>query len=95
MELFFVGFIAGGLMTTGQGAQLYKVIKTHKVEDISSPFLAASAIGTILYGLYAYFLSAWSMLAWCVISIFIIVCIALLKIYYEPESDNKMALLEL
>jgi uncharacterized protein with PQ loop repeat len=88
MELFFVGFIAGGLMTTGQGAQLYKVIKTHKVEDISSPFLAASAIGTILYGLYAYFLSAWAMLAWCVISIIILICISLLKIDYKQPEDT-------
>lgn len=90
MELFTIGFIAGGLMTIGQGAQLYKIVLTHKVADISMPFLSASLIGTLLYGWYAYFLSAWAMLLWCLISILIIGCIILLKIDYEQVGDTKI-----
>ena len=83
IDTFLIGFIAGGLMTFGQFAQLYKVLDTKKTADISIVFLIISLLGTILYGYYAYDIQAWAMFIWCVVSLAILSSLCGLKVIFE------------
>jgi uncharacterized protein with PQ loop repeat len=78
-DAFIIGFIAGGLMTFGQIAQLYKALNNGKTSDISIIFLLISLLGTLLYAYYAYMFQAWAMLIWCLVSLVVLSSLCVLK----------------
>ena len=83
IDLF--GILSNIFYTSSLLPQIYKILKTKKVNDISILFLAICLIGEIFYVLYGSFRDIGNVIYAAYISIFFHSIVALLCLYYRKK----------
>jgi hypothetical protein len=82
---FWLGFIAGAVVTSGSVAAAVRGLRTGKLGDYSWWFVLSQVVGCSLYVIYLTIVGAWAGMLWTLISL---VCFAIvLKIKFGEELE--------
>lgn len=103
MEEFYInmfGILSNIFYTSSLLPQIYKILKTKKVEDISLLFLAVCVLGEIFYVVYGIYRDIGNVIYAAYISIFFHSLVAFLCCYYKKpklltNQSNNTSVIEM